>query len=257
MTTTAENRTATALRHRLLAVDVCNRAKAQYEIAVLDHVSAQIAETFPDTTHLTLAQNMRDRSVEVHALWTTHDGGTEELLLDVGEYRQLLAPRLDFAEIDDDLSDALEELDAAAWNAVRPEPRRGGHWALDLTPPDRAVRIAELVRRYYPEAELLDVDLSTSPCRVFGVVHVGDDMEDSSASGTWVPPVGRPPAWPKETERRIAALIEQIQLLPHLRAQHLLSAGGPTEYRALLPLPQPVPESPVGETGNDNTQGMS
>ncbi|MFI1563829.1 hypothetical protein ACH4ZX_12350 [Streptomyces sp. NPDC020490] len=239
MTESAAQRSATALRHRKLAVDAFNAAQAQYEIAVLDHVTAQLVEAYPTTTHLTFDQSAHDRRVRLHGLWATRQGA-EELLLDVRQEAEDTA--LDLEELADDLSDALAGPRSAAWTAVRPTPTPDRRRVLDLPPADRVVRIAELVRAHHPNAGLITVDLAGDTCRVLDVT--GADTEELSHLIAGPAPADRRhPLWPAETERQIAVLTRQIHALPHLRAQHLVRIGGPTEHRAFLLLPQIEPEA--------------
>ncbi|MFJ2342344.1 hypothetical protein [Streptomyces antimycoticus] len=237
MTNIAANRaaTATALRYRTLAVDAFNEAQAHYEIAVLDHVTARILEAYPETTHLTFGDSSRDRTIELHGLWATHHGGTEELILDVP--RDADTSALDLQEIADDLTEALAGRQSVAWSAVRPQPRPGGHRVLNLPPTDRAVRIAELVRAHHPDAQLLTVDLVRNTCRVRDIV-CAKLSEFGGAIGKPVQATDELPLWPVETERQITALIQQIHALPHLRAERLARVGGPRERTAFFLLPQ-------------------
>jgi hypothetical protein len=235
MTDTAANRVATALRHRRLAVDALNEAQAQYEIAVLDHVTGRIVEAYPETTHLTFDHSAHDRTVELHGLWTTHHDGAEELVLDVR--RDADTTELDLEELADDLSDALAGLHSAAWSAVRPDPRPDRRWTLDLPPADRIVRVAELVRAHLHHAQLITVDFAGDTCRVLDVICTDTSQADSGV----IKPIraaDKRPLWPEDIERRITALVRQIHALPHLRARHLARVGGPDEHTAFLLLPQ-------------------
>ncbi|MGW0822484.1 hypothetical protein [Streptomyces sp. NPDC002845] len=242
MTDTAANRITTALRHRKLAVDAFNKAQAQYEIAVLDHVTARLVEAYPQATHLTFGHSTHDRTIEPHGLWTTHPGGSEELILDVG--RNADTTGLDLEELADELSDALAGLHSAAWTAVRPAPRPDGRWVLDLPPADRAVRIAELVRAYHPQARLITVEFTGDTCRVLHVTCTDTTDTTEAASGPVRPQSGDERSlWSAETERQISALVRQIHALPHLRARYLARVGGPVERTALLLLPHPPTDS--------------
>ncbi|WP_432033666.1 hypothetical protein [Streptomyces antibioticus] len=230
MTDTPANRVATARRYRKLAVDAFNEAQAQYEIAVLDHVTARIVEAYPETTHLTFDHSTHDRTVELHGLWTTHRDGAEELVLDIR--RDADTSTLDLDELADDLSDALAGLHSAAWSAVRPDPRPDRRWTLDLPPADRIVPIAELALAHHPHAQLITVDFVGDTCRVLEVTCAdGGATEKIRATDEH-------PLWPESTEQRITALVRQIHALPHLRARHLARVGGPDERTALLLLPQ-------------------
>ncbi|WP_431993325.1 hypothetical protein [Streptomyces albogriseolus] len=235
MTNTATHRVATALRYRKLAVDAFHEAQAQYEIAVLDHVTARIVEAYPETTHLTFDHSTHDRTVELHALWTTHHGGTEELVLDIR--RDADTTTLDLDELADDLSDALAGLHSAAWSAVRPYPRPDRRWTLDLPPADRIVRIAELVSAHHPHAQLITVDLAGDTCRVLDVTCADTSQSDVGVIKT-ISATDEHPLWPESTERRITAFARQIHALPHLRVRHLARVGGPDEHTAFLLLPQ-------------------
>ncbi|WP_438491930.1 hypothetical protein [Streptomyces asiaticus] len=235
MTDIATNRATTALRYRKLAVDAFNEAQAHYEIAVLDHVTARILEARPETTHLTFNHPSRDRTIELHGLWATHRGGTEELILDVR--RDADTSALDLYEITDDLAESLAEPQSAAWSAVRPEPKPDGRRVLDLPPADRSARIAELVRAHHPDAQLLTVELGRGPCRVRDVV-CAKLAEFGGTIGQPVQATDEHPLWSEETERQITALVRQIHALPHLRAQRLARVGGPAERTAFFLLPQ-------------------
>ncbi|MGW2886380.1 hypothetical protein ACWDDN_13685 [Streptomyces griseoruber] len=235
MTDTAANRVATALRHRGRAVDAFNEAQARYEIAVLDHVTARVVEAYPEATHLTFDHSAHDRTVEPHALWTTHPNGTEEPVLDV--HRDADTTTLDLEELADDLSDVLAGLHSAAWSAVRPTPRPDRRWTLDLPPADRIARIARLVRAHHPHAQLLTVDFTGGICRVLNVTRV-DATETRGVATEPVRASDEHSLWPEDVERRITGLVRQIHALPHLRARHLARVGGPDEHTALLLFPQ-------------------
>ncbi|MGC9539953.1 hypothetical protein [Streptomyces sp. UG1] len=235
MTDTAANRVATALRYRKRAVDAFNEAQAQYEIAVLDHVTARIVEAYPEATHLTFDHYTHDRTIELHGLWTTYRDCTEELVLDVRRDADTTA--LDLDELADDLTDALAGLHSAAWSAVRPDPRPDRRWVLDLPPADRIVRIAELVRVHHPHAQLITVEFLGDTCRVLDVTCA--DVSESGGGVTEpIPASDEHPLWLEDTERRITALARQIHAHPHLRAQYLARVGGPAERKAFLLLPQ-------------------
>ncbi|WP_328769460.1 hypothetical protein [Streptomyces sp. NBC_00286] len=236
MTNTAPIRTTTALRHRKLAVDAFNEAQAHYEIAVLDHVAALVAEAYPETTHLTFDHSAHDRRIELHALWTTRHDGTEEQLLDVRQDGATAA--LDLDELADDLSDALAGLHSAAWSTVRPDPRPDRRWVLDLPPADRAERLAELVRAHHPKAGLVTVEFVGRGCRVLNVDRADVTKLSIDVIAGPRPASGEGSLFPQETERQISALVLQIHALPHLRAQHLVRVGGPATHTALLLLPQ-------------------
>lgn len=235
-TTPNRTRTDRALHYRQLAVRVANRAQAQYEIAVLDHVTARILDAHPEATHLTFDHHDHTRELDLHALWTTHHGGTEELLLDI--HRDTDFTGLDFAEITDDLCDALAARRSAAWSAVRPEPRPDRRWVLDLPPADRIARITDLVHAHHPRAGVLAIDLRSDPARVVGVTLLDDAglAKDIDARGDT-------PLWPAETERQITALVQQIHALSHLATHHLAYWGdSPERSTAVLLLPM-HPES--------------
>ncbi|MEV0735409.1 hypothetical protein AB0I51_05465 [Streptomyces sp. NPDC050549] len=241
MTNIGSDRTVTALRHRLLAVDAFNEAQAQYEIAVLDHVTALVVEAYPQTTHLTFDHSAHDRTIEPHALWATHHAGSEELVLDLRRATDTSTSALDLDELADGLNDALAGLHSAAWSAVRSEPRPDWRWVLDLPPADRAERIAELVRAHHPEARLITVEFVGDTCQVLAITS--EDLSEPGGTITKPTPddCGRR-LWPEETERQIEALTLQIRALPHLRARHLMPVGGPAMREALLVLPQPGPD---------------
>ncbi|MEU3783377.1 hypothetical protein [Streptomyces sp900129855] len=233
------DRTDQALRHRQLAVAAVNQAHAQYEIALLDHVTARVLDALPEATHLTFDFHTHSREAELHAVWATHHHGTEELLLDARRDTDITG--LDLVELGDDLTDTLAGLDSAAWSSVRPMPRPDKRWVLDLPPADRAGRIAELVRGHHPEARLLTIDVSRNPCRVTGMTLVDADglPQQISASDSQ-------PLWPAATEQRITAFARQIHALPHLRAQHLARIGGPQDRTAFLLLPETGSASATG-----------
>ncbi|MEW2303796.1 hypothetical protein AB0958_28160 [Streptomyces sp. NPDC006655] len=235
MTDTAANRAATALRHRNLAIDAFNAAQAQYEVAVLDHVTARIVEAYPEATHLTFDHSPHDRTIELHGLWTTHRGGTEELVLNVR--RDADTTTLDLEELADDLSDALAGLHSATWSAVRPAPGPDRRRTLDLPPADRIAGIAELAHTHHPHAQMITVEFTGDTCRVLDVICADIPMSEGGAIRL-IRATDECPLWPASTERRITALARQIHPLPHLRARHLARFGAPDEHTAFLLLPQ-------------------
>jgi hypothetical protein len=234
MTDTTSDRVSTALRYRKLAVDDFNAAQAHYEIAVLDHVTARIADAYPEATHLTFDHRAHDRTITLHGLLTTHHGGTEDLILDA---RRDTDTALDLSELTDDLSDALAGPRSAAWSAVRPAPRPDRRRVLDLPPVDRAVRIAELVRAQHPQAGLITVDFASDTCKVLDVICT-DIAEAGQVIIEQRQADEKHPLWSEESERQISALTLQIHALPHLRAQYLVRVGGPAERTAVLLPPQ-------------------
>ncbi|WP_435058306.1 hypothetical protein [Streptomyces sp. bgisy060] len=234
MTSSEAPRTTDARRHLERAVRMVDQAQERYEVAMLDFVAARLVEAYPETTHITFVHVTADGVIELDGLWTTHDGGTEELILDVrrgSEITEITA--FDPGEIGDDLTYALDRLNSVAWSAVRPQTLPGKRWVLDIPPVDRAARIADLVRAHHPDADLLTVDLSPMRPRVAGVTTVG-------ATGVSATIHAEPdrPLWPEETGRIIRGLIWQIRSLPHLRARYLTRVGGPSEETAYLLLPQ-------------------
>ncbi|MFE0642783.1 hypothetical protein ACFW2Y_14390 [Streptomyces sp. NPDC058877] len=235
MTDTTENeepRTTDARRHLDHAVRAMDHVQARYEVAMLDYIAARVVEAYPQTTHLSFVHATPDGLIELDGLWVTHDGGTEELFLDVRGGGATIAG-LDPGEIGDDLTYALDRLDSVASSAVRPQTLPGKRWVLDIPPADRAARIADLVRAHHPDAGLLTVDLSPIRPRVAGVTAVGP-----TGIGPTVHVEPDQPLWPEETGRIIQGLIWQIHCLPHLRARYLTRFGGPSEESAYLLLPK-------------------
>ncbi|WP_236244193.1 hypothetical protein [Streptomyces sp. CC210A] len=231
MTSSEAPRTIDARRHLERAVRMVDQAQERYEVAMLDFVAARLVEAYPETTHITFVHVTADGVIELDGLWTTHDDGTEELILDVRRGSGITA--FDPGEIGDDLTYALDRLNSVAWSAVRPQTLPGKRWVLDIPPVDRAARIADLVRAHHPDAGLLTVDLSPMRPRVAGVTMVG-----TSGAGPTVHAEPDRPLWPEETGRIIRALIWQILSLPHLRTRYLTRVGGPSEETAYLLLPQ-------------------
>ena len=229
MTNSIAEQVAEALRHRQRAVGAVTKAQAQYEIAVLDHVTARIRAAYPDTTHLTFEHFSHNREVELRALWAIESDGAERRVLDA----RLDMTSLDVTELDEDLTTALAGHDSVAWSAVRPEPV-GRHWILDLPPYDRATRIAELVRAHHPDAQLLTLDLADRTPRITSVTVV-----NATELNLEIHARGDRPLWPDDTDRSISGLVRQIQALPHLRARYLARVGGPRDHTAFFLLPQP------------------
>ncbi|WP_405999380.1 hypothetical protein [Streptomyces sp. NBC_00829] len=234
MTDRRLNAIAATLHHRNVAVTAFNKVQAQYEIAVLDHVSARIRAAFPDTTHLTFVHYSRSRELDLRGFFTTGPDGTQRQILDA----TASTPALDLDELADDLTDALAGLNSAAWSAVRPESAGEAQWVLDLPPYDRAGRIAELARAHHPHAILLTVDFTDDPAHVLDLTSA--DIAESGATTEPIQALPYLPLWPVETERQIAALAAQIRALPHLRAQHLLPIDTPEGRKAILVLPTPT-----------------
>ncbi|MDX3749647.1 hypothetical protein [Streptomyces sp. AK08-02] len=226
---------AATLHHRNAAVTAFNKVQAQYEIAILDHVSARIRAAFPDTTHLTFVHYSRSRHLDLQAFFATGPDGTQRQILDATTN----TPSLDLDELTDDLAEALGGLNSAAWSAVRPESPGEGQRVLDLPPYDRAARIAELARAHHPQAILLTVDFTNDPAQILDlagadIAQFGDSLTET------VQALPHRPLWPAETERQIAVLAAQIRALPHLCAQHLLPIDTPEGRRAILALPTPT-----------------
>jgi len=235
MTDSTPTAVAATLHHRNAAVTAFNKVQAQYEIAILDHVSARIRAAFPDTTHLTFVHYSRSRQLDLQAFFTTGPDGTQRQILDA----TTSTPALDLDELTDDLTEALAGFNSAAWSAVRPESPGEGQWVLDLPPYDRAGRIAELARAHHPHAILLTVDFTDDPAQILDlagadIAQFGDPLSET------VQALPHRPLWPAETERQIAVLAAQIRALPHLRAQYLLPIDTPEGRKAILALPTPT-----------------
>lgn len=227
------NNTPTAidatLHHRNAAVTAFDKVRAQYEVAVLDHVSARIRAAFPDATHLTFVHYSRSRELDLRGFFTTGPDGTQRQILDAAAG----TPALALDELADDLTEALAGLNSAAWSAVRPESVGEGQWVLDLPPYDRAARA------HHPHAILLTVDFTDDPARILDLASA-DIAESGETLAEPVQALPHRPLWPAETERQIAVLATQIRALPHLRAQYLLSVDGLEGRKAILALPMPT-----------------
>ncbi|MFD3926559.1 hypothetical protein [Streptomyces sp. NPDC058614] len=238
MTDSTPTAIAVTLHHRNAAVTAFNKVRAQYELAVLDHVSARIRAAFPDTTHLTFVHYSRSRELDLRGFFTTGPDGTQRQILDATAG----TPALDLDELADDLTEALADLNSAAWSAVRPESVGEGQWVLDLPPYDRAGRIAELARAHHPHTILLTVDFTDDPAQILDLAGA-DIAQSGDPLAETVQALPHRPLWPAETERQIAVLAAQIRALPHLRAQYLLPIDTPEGRKAILALPTPATQN--------------
>jgi hypothetical protein len=219
-------------RHRQEAVRALAEAKAQYEVSVLDHVTARIRSAVPEATHVTFDRLPGKPSVLLRAVWGGGLRGGERRLITDGESDCPIR----LGELSEELMTTLTGPASAAWSAVRPEPV-DGRWVLDLPPFDRAERIAELAREHYPTAELLKIDFREPAAPRVVMVGIIDNLiayEVTAAEDEIL--------WPAETERAVSTLVRQIAALPRLQAMHLTRVGGPGDRTALLSLPGGLPE---------------
>ncbi|MEU8560604.1 hypothetical protein AB0C45_03855 [Streptomyces cyaneofuscatus] len=215
------------------------RTERAYCLAVLDHITAKIRAACPEAVYVTFAFH-GSRTLELHGvlgaepsplsacpwLWDNRKGEDEHPLDDIAD------------QIESDVQTALAPHCSPAWASVhRNTASDGNSWLLELPPPDRAARVAELVREHHPEATALVVD-GRAAGRVIEVFQgVADD-------GT---PARTPrPQWSADCDTAIAGLLAQILALPALADRHLMPLPGDyshpfgistSDQVSLMPLP--------------------
>ncbi|WP_406172281.1 hypothetical protein [Streptomyces sp. NBC_00996] len=209
-----------------------------HALAVLDHLAAYLRDACPEAVYVTFAYYGNTRTLDLNGVLGAQSSplGACPWLWDGSDEAHPLAEISEDIELD--LASALAPYDSPAWACVsRNSASDGNSWLLELPPPDRAARIAELVRGHHPQATALVVDGRSAGGRVLEVVEgVTEDGSEARARRRW----------PRECDDAITRLVAQIFALPELADRHLVptyglyAAGdgrGSSDLVRLLPLP--------------------
>ncbi|MFF4051914.1 hypothetical protein ACFYZ5_35255 [Streptomyces chartreusis] len=216
------------------------RIQKAYCLAVLDHISAKVRRACPEAHYIGFAYHGTTRELGLLGVLGTENSPLSGLpwLWEVSDEQHRLAEFA--AEIEADVQTALEPFDSPAWATVRRDSASEGNlWLVELPPPDRATRIAELVREHHPQATAVVVDGHSGGGRVITVI------EGSAGDGTKSHAQGR---WTGKCDDALARLVAQVFALPALADRHLVptdSSHGPngdtpSDRVRLMPLP-PAP----------------
>jgi hypothetical protein len=196
------------------------RIEKAYSLAVLDHITAKIRAACPEAVYVTFAYYSTTRTLDLHGLLGAQPNplGTCPELWDnrEGAYEHPLDYIAD--EIESDVQTALAPYSSPAWASVhRNTAADGNSWLLELPPPDRAARVADLVRAHHPEATAIVVD-----GRAAGrIIEIHEGVTDD---GT---PVRTPrPRWSSTCDTALARLLGQMLALPALADRHLMPLPG-------------------------------
>ncbi|WP_405803447.1 hypothetical protein [Streptomyces sp. NBC_01187] len=212
------------------------RIEKAYALAVLDHTAAYLRAVCPEAVYVEFAYYGNTRALDLHEVLGAQPTslGTCTFLWDGTEDDHPLTELSDNIEMD--LQIALEPYDSPAWATVnRNSASDGNSWLLELPPPDRAARIAELVRAFHPEATGVVVDGHAAGGRVLEIV---EDIKGATNFTT-------KRRWTRGHDEVITRLVAQVFALPALAQRHLVHLQGyrhpygsrTTDLVRLMPLP--------------------
>ncbi|MFK0279806.1 hypothetical protein ACIQVL_04930 [Streptomyces sp. NPDC090499] len=209
---------------------VRRRIQKAYCVTVLDHITAQIRAACPEAAYVGFAYDGQARDVGLLGVLGEQTSPLSGLpwLWERGDEEHRLAELA--AEIEADVQTALEPYDSPAWATVRRNSASEGNlWLVELPPPDRPTRIAELVREHHPEATAAVIDSHRAGGQIIEVVEgITDDGADNLVC----------PRWPRKSDETLNQMVAQLLALPARAQRQLVPAdhdsGG---RRLLLPLP--------------------
>ncbi|MGP8302019.1 hypothetical protein ACTPOK_29685 [Streptomyces inhibens] len=194
------------------------RAEKAYALAVLDETAALIRSVCPEAVYVNFAYYGDTGTLSLYGVlgeqpsplvtcpWLREESDRDHPLAERGEKIAL------------DLQEALAPYNSPAWARTRRNSAsEGNDWVLELPPPDRAVRIAELVRERHPEATAVVVDGRSAGGRIIEVVEgVAEDGSDNRTNRR---------RWNERCDDLLTALVAQMFALPDLADRHLLPVG--------------------------------
>ncbi|MFD8379130.1 hypothetical protein ACFV2X_11430 [Streptomyces sp. NPDC059679] len=190
------------------------RIERAHCLAVLDHIAASIRRNCPEAVYVNFAYYGNSRTLDLLGVLGGQPSplGAYPWLWGGRDERHPLAELAD--QIERDVQTALAPTHSLAWAMVRRDGVSDGNsWLLELPPPDRAARIAQLVREYHPEATALIVDGRPSGGRIIEVVEgISDDGTENRTRRRWTP----------ECEEILRRLVAQIFAVPALDERHLM-----------------------------------
>ncbi|MGW3031161.1 hypothetical protein ACWDCB_07985 [Streptomyces sp. NPDC001178] len=209
---------------------VRRRIQKAYCLTVLDHITAQIRAVRPEAAYVGFAYDGHTRDVGLLGVLGEQTSPLSGLpwLWERSDEEHPLAELA--AAIEADVQTALEPYDSPAWATVRRKSASEGNlWLVELPPPDRAARIAELVREHHPQATAAVIDSSRVGGQVIKVIEgITDDGADNRVR----------PRWPRECDETLNRLVAQLLALPALAQRQLVPADDASGGRVLLmPLP--------------------
>ncbi|MCR8573059.1 hypothetical protein [Streptomyces sp. Isolate_219] len=192
------------------------RIEKAHCLAVLDHISAKIRALCPDAVHITFAYYGKTRTLDLDGVLGAQSSplGVCPWLWEVSDKKHPLAEITEAIALD--VQSALAPYNSPAWATVRrnsASPERGNSWLLELPPPDRAARIAQLVREHHPEATAIIVDGRSAGGRVIEIV------EGAAEDGTKHLTTRR--HWTRECDEILTRLVAQLFAIPTLAGRHL------------------------------------
>lgn len=197
-------------------------------LAVLDHIATRIRQACPEAVYVAFAYHGRTRELSLHGVLGAQPTplGTCPWLWDGSDEDHPLTDLAD--EVEADVQSALAPHDFPAWATVRHDSASDGNrWLLELPPPDRAVRISQLVREHHPEATAIVVDGRCAGGRVIEIIEgVAEDGTENRTTRR---------LWPQACDDVITRLVAQIFALPDLADRHLT----PTSSRFTHPYGSP------------------
>ncbi|MBT2366194.1 hypothetical protein J7E88_12960 [Streptomyces sp. ISL-10] len=190
------------------------RIEKAHCLAVLDHIAAQIRALCPEAVYVAFAYYGNTRTLDVHGVLGAQPSplGTCPELWDVSNEEHPLAGIAE--EIELDVQSALAPYDSPVWATVRRNTASDGNsWLLELPPPDRAARIAQLVHEHHPEATAIIVDGHSAGGRIIEIV------EGAAEDGTQNLTTQR--RWTGECDDVLTRLVGQLFAIPALAGRHL------------------------------------
>jgi hypothetical protein len=195
------------------------QTRKAYCLAVVDDLAAYIRAIRPQAAYVAFAL-YGDRSTSLLGILGAQPSppGNGSWLWDVtaGDEHPLTAVR-DALTVD--LDDALGRVRSPLWPMVSPHgPVEDNCWLLELPPPDRAARIAELVREHHPSATAAVTDVRMAGGRVIEIIDNPIPAGGQAHQAT-------KPRWPSQADDEITRLAAHMWALPDARARYFTPVG--------------------------------
>ncbi|WP_407286407.1 hypothetical protein [Streptomyces sp. BP-8] len=193
------------------------RAEKAYALAVLDETAALIRALCPEAVYVNFAYYGDTRTLSLYGVLGEQPSplGTCPWLWEESDQEHPLAEH--GKKIALDLQKALAPYNSPAWARTRPNTVGFNDWLLELPPPDRAARIAELVREHHPDASAVVVDGRLAGGRIIEVIEgVAEEGSDNRTTRR---------RWNDRCDDLITALVAQMFALPDVADRHLMPVG--------------------------------